>query len=89
MDWEHEMDAQVVIDGNAYPVRAAYSTYQLGAAVRWHGTVTTADAAVRQNLFAAADARLRLPSGWGGRIRATASATGGVVQFAGHGEAPA
>jgi hypothetical protein len=68
-----------------HPVRAAYSTYRIGAALRWHGTVTTPDAGVRQALFDAGDTRLRLPSGWEGGIRATASSSGGVVEFAGKG----
>lgn len=83
MQWQQETDAQVVIDGQAYPVQAGFSTYRIGAALRWHGAITTRDSAVRHALFETSDARLRLPSGWEGRIRATASATGGIVAFAG------
>ncbi|NYV73689.1 hypothetical protein [Streptomyces sp. UH6] len=85
MQWQQETDAQVVVGGQTHPVRAAYSTYSIGPALRWHGTITTRDAGVRRALFEAADARLRLPSGWEGEIHATASASGGIAQVAGEG----
>jgi hypothetical protein len=88
MGWFDETDAVAVADGRGYPVRAVWEVYQLGAAVRWHGTLTTRGPAASQDLFDAARLVLRLPGGWEGVVRPVASATGNRVQFSGVDEPP-
>ncbi|WP_143674292.1 MULTISPECIES: hypothetical protein [Streptomyces] len=85
---DYESKAHVVIDGEAIPVYARFTTFTDGPLKEWHGSVSAPEAGLGFKLASADRVLLRMPDGKEGVIIATRADGTEATTFTGSGPAP-